>query len=66
MHLILYLVNAHGDWAVLVLKNQVYSGLFKGVNLFVGIGLVQELWNMLIYLKSGYNLRVHVTGDTSP
>ena len=40
--LILYLTNAYRDWAVLdlMLKKQVFSGC----NIFVGVGLVQELW----------------------
>ena len=48
VHLILYLANAQGDWAVLIVKHQVCSGLFEGVFFFVGVGLVQELWNIFL------------------
>ena len=47
--LILYLLNAYSDWAVLILKNQVFSKLFGGVTFFVGVVLVLELWNIFIF-----------------
>ena len=47
--LILYLASGYCDWAILMLKNQVFSGLFGGVTFFIGVVLVQELWTVFSF-----------------